>query len=107
MYFALFYRLSSDSEIQTQIQQGSASTQTGYEEDSQWYKYTRTVEEVRESSEKVASNSRQFFDSETQTDIPVDHDLRVLVTTQEGEYKRGLLEHSFEFNDTILKPEYL
>ena len=77
--------MSNDSEIQTEIEQGSASTQTNHEEDSQWYRYTRTVEEVRESSETVTNMNRQLSDSETQTDTPVDDDLRVLVTTHEGE----------------------
>lgn len=80
-----FHRMSSDSEIQTQVQQGSASTQTSYDEDSEWYKYTRSVEEYRESSEKVRKQTRQSSDSETQTDMPVEDDLGVLVTTHEGE----------------------
>ena len=83
--FCIFSRLSNDSEIQTEIEQGSASTQTNHEEDSQWYRYTQTVEEVRESSETVTNMNRQLSDNETQTDTPVDDDLRVLVTTHEGE----------------------
>ena len=80
--FLLLCRLSSDFEIQTQVQQGSASTQTSYDEDSQWYKYTKTVEEYRKTSEKVTN--RQLSDGETQTDIPSDDNLRVMTTTHEG-----------------------
>ena len=54
--------------------------------------YTRTVEEVRESSEKVIGISRQLSDSYTQTDAPVDDDSRVLATNQEGEINESTNE---------------
>ncbi|XP_028393857.1 uncharacterized protein LOC114518127 isoform X2 [Dendronephthya gigantea] len=78
-------RSLSDSEVQTQIVQGSASTQTDYEDDdSQWYRHTSTVEEVRESSLIVTSERRQCCDSETQTDDKVDDDEQVFAKNHEG-----------------------
>lgn len=85
----LLLRSLSDSEVQTQIVQGSASTQTDYEDDnSQWYRHTSTVEELRESSMIVTSERRQCCDSETQTDDRVDDDLRVLAKNHEGRWMK-------------------